>query len=751
MLSLDNSNAGEVDHQTSIKKVAAALTICSGLALAGVLVNASSNKADSQVALISIPEDFVGKFHLEHDDGSYAVNGEFHKFEHADGDWQIDGTFVAKGQSLSKEYYHSYTLKDDIMVLERINTTNDEPILAKCVNGAGFLTYGQGKNILNNAIVVESAELKADLSSKIDAKCPLGSEIAYATQNGQPWVLCGDYSPKNFQIQMIGEYSTASATSANGLVVDVAHPDYFNTENCTTGDPLIHFNDYIMKGPAYDARVLKAEKSNRWPFKVEGRQLPIDDLDPNGNAASGGNGTTGACNNNWAKKCIIIHGVGNAGMNEWDLHTSQRRPEIRDVLIDPASYAGTESRPDQLEYGIPHNVKPKGHGSAYGNYNFHFQVLSGCKYAYFFDTDTQKRKFYEWDILAEYKEAILAMQYSQCENRLFISTHSMAGMVMQRALIRAIVPRTKWRWFQIQNPWYGSTAANDGVLLCNIFLYGATFLRLLGVPKKVANVIMWLLAYFVDPLGNEICIKGKRMKSYGLPYTFPGNGKKIYPLRAHEAIRFYDPWVPNQLLNDDNGASRIANKRLCGNYPTGMDTQYEVSSMYEKMALRLEKTTRDTSTLTGADWYGKIDKWGLHSACDGCQVIYDVWTNDVIDVYNWNDGAVDATNCMTAFKYHRDNAHLNALEGHMLLKASNHDTGTCQPGWSSVMELNTCGVWNDFFTWGGENHLAPAGALGGVLTPNVGIINTGITGAVQGTASGVKDDKKDTKWANEAM
>jgi hypothetical protein len=143
------------------------------------------------------------------------------------------------------------------------------------------------------------------------------------------------------------------------------------------------FTDSVMRGPEYEHRALAPVRNNRWPFK-ENTVRPVASigrgLAPLGTACPISN-----------KKCLICHGVSNAGMNWWDPSITWRWPEVRPEVWGIYNNESGASIP----------VLDNGNhlGSVYGARNFHFPSLASCVRTTFLDTNTQTRGYNSYDLM----------------------------------------------------------------------------------------------------------------------------------------------------------------------------------------------------------------------------------------------------------------------------------------------------------------------------------------------------------------
>jgi hypothetical protein len=583
MLSLENESV-QTSSFINSKKVASVVTVAACLAVAGVVVSESqTQKSGPKLALVNIPEEFSGTFTNNHDDGRYVVEGVFHKFEHADGDWQIDGKFTAKGDAQSHQTYMTYTLKDDIFIEETFNLTNDERVAIHCMEPQGFPTYGQGKEIFKKAVAVNDFELVEKSRAKAAEHCEVGAELAVVNENGKPWVICGDYSNNNFEMTLMSKYITLHAKAVEGMVVDIEYPEDYdmNQHNCTDRqDPVVHFNDWMLKGNDFEHRALDV-KQTEWPFQQnkqeqeESRNLQYY-----------------VCPAGTHKRCFVFHGVANAGMNWWDPNVANRNVQIRDVVYDigggePNGWGGYPEGYDGIpQLNRPNGSKPKRNkGSVYGMMNFNFQVMHPCTYSYFMDTETQLRGFSDDGTHIEYNSALYSTglmsinegsNAGRCSHLLHVITHSMGGMLMQMGIMTGNIMRKGFKWGQAQNPWYGSVASNTGSTLCNWsrwlnhpiiaaiviaiavlcvgaiiaictatpggFVVVAAVLGVLALGSIALTILALTVAIVGGYFGNKAAIKREICVAGSYLGKLPGLGaNRAYPLPANVSIEFHRP------------------------------------------------------------------------------------------------------------------------------------------------------------------------------------------------------------------
>jgi hypothetical protein len=676
MLSLEYESAQTTSFNT--KKVAAVITAAAGLAVAGVIVSSQKSNTGPKLALVNIPEEFSGTFTNTHDDGRYVVEGVFHKFEHEDGDWQIDGKFTAKGDSHSRWTYLTYTLKDNIFIEETFNLTNDERIRVHCVEPQGFPHYGQGKEIFQKAIAVNDFELVEKSRAKAAEHCAEGAELAVVSDNGNPWVICGDYSNNNFEMTVMNKYITLHAKAVEGMVVDIEYPENYDMErhNCTIeNDPVVHFNDFVMKGSSYEHRALDV-KPTAWPFVQEERKPEGRRLSPYVCPITG-----------WSRKrCVVFHGVSNEGMNHQDVNVSSRYPEMRDAVYDigggnPNGWGGYPEGYDdipelnQAGYNINGECTFCDLGSVYGRSNFNFASMEACEYSTFADTDTQLRGFHRSALHVEYNVALKAtgmMHWNdfavgggldadgyqgRCSHLLFVMTHSMGGLIMQAGLMTGNIVRKGFQWGQVQNPWYGSVAANAGEGMCNwarklsnpIFLAVMAIITVLTVGAATSAIAIcvgpaWLYTIITSSItawitglamialtaivsagifssakgiGREVCIAGGRIGEFFAngSYHHPGNTS----IEFHKPIKLtmnaeggansidwdtedaefpmmnnVEPFSVYVLNQNKNKKHRAPNWRMCGNHPWGFATDYEANGVFNIVSAKLERIAYST-------------------------------------------------------------------------------------------------------------------------------------------------------------
>jgi hypothetical protein len=599
MLSLET----QTQQSSNVKKVAACVTVAAALAVAGVVVStSSSDKKGAKLALVSIPEEFSGTFVNTHDDGHYKLEGKFHKFEHEDGDWQIDGFFVGTSAGAVRGDFRSniieWTLKDNYLIRDERHNRSGERVEIECVESAGMKHYGQAKDLFKNAVVAGDHPLEENIANKIANVCPEGSEVAHIADHDKQWLICGDYSAGNFEMNILGKYITMKATAVEGMVADIQFPDDFDLEenNCTAHDPIRPFMEYAVAGPEYEFRALKPKvEAGRWPYESENdvqmrnlgwktsKRFPITE-DPgdrpsytkfdtsmpawwtghssansgplyapgvgwhatvhgtagfgvglgkdsdsivtfadNGNANCPG-AAAGASLNAWMKKCILIHGYANAGMNRWDSDATVRYPEMRDHLwgiwqydakggmqnhegcittsTGSAGGSGGPSHNNNLGQGGPApgqgqgptvecaNQPPmwdsasnptnagqgadkkdkKGSGSVWGWTNVHFAFWAQCWKWYMSDCDTCNRGNHNYNYHNELQDQIISTGYytAVCTERLYLISHSFGGVGLQAAFMDGRIARGRIKWYQIQSSWYGSWAANFSIWTCHV-------------------------------------------------------------------------------------------------------------------------------------------------------------------------------------------------------------------------------------------------------------------------------------------
>jgi hypothetical protein len=786
MLSLES----QPQESTNVKKVAACLTAAAALAVAGVVVSTSSvSKKDAKLALISIPEEFSGTFTHIHDDGTYNLNGKIHKFEHEDGDWQIDGLFTATGNSIDLgTTYLEYTLKDNYFIFEKKNVTTDERIEIECMERAGMIQYGQGKDILKSAILIADSPVAESLGPKVASECPAGAELAHATENGQDWVLCGDYSSGVFALTMLGEYSVARAVAVEGMVVDIQFPEDFDLEenNCTAHDPLVAFHDLATKGPAYEHRALAPKfRAGAWPYAedtADSRELYVQDGQSSSGGGGGGISSTGedwwgtrgsnvspawftpsaaqvtfvdpymyGCHSHgltWEKKCIMIHGYANAGMNLWDPSEAIVYPEVRSVVSNIGNYNANGGQqngsngegsdgtfPQPIEWDSGNNL-----GSVWGMTNVHFPAWNGCVKWHMGDCDTQARGNHNYNYHNEIQEQIITTGYygEYCSARLYMFSHSFGGVGLQGALMTGRLNRGRIKWHQIQSSWYGSWGANFSLTACNIarnisptdFSSFACTIAVIAIIT-IMNPFVGMAVFFVMMLGgnwfatkvynDELCVKGWMLGKA------PPNNLKLYPMPSNWSLNFLRWWGDGSsfdISQSINAYARAPNSRLCGIYPKGYGNGHFNRGVFLKIIAGLHLEHIDVTNIGSGNqarqhaMYKAIHyKWGAAGSNLGSSY-NPTYNGDPNNDWGfkrnpykigekWSDGCVDGTNCMAAHRFANAigmNAYVAGvrLEQQMHLTATSHDEGSCRAGWAGISSHNPCYYMQQFIRFGGE-------------------------------------------------
>jgi hypothetical protein len=425
MLSLESQQPQSGSLKT---KIAAAVTATAAIGIvAAVTLSSSDSVARKSTGLFNIPEDIKGHFSGGQITGEWTVQGKFHKFEAANGDWQIDSKLTVEGPTMDGQ--EIYTLKDNVLIME---PNFDEEKYGKqelqCGQRENLPAYAKWADHLESAKVLTDSDMNEDITKAINDNCPEGSTSVGIVVEERSYVICADSTANTRAMYAFNEDFSFSAVSREGMTVNIEHPKGWEKLNCTTFDAT---KTREQAAALYGSLADDADRELSWG--ISGGTLSWGWNLGGGSSGGGGSGPA-------KKKCAFYHGVGGDG-----------------------SRVGLQSRFD--DYWGPNRVGSK--------------CANSLKYL---DTNSQVRGY---DSLNYHQEICTTLAHADFSSHSVsvVFTHSMGGLTTRKAFANNVC---SWSgaYHQSQCPMSGSKAANFASGACNIlsgsFIGSLIFTHLLG-------------------------------------------------------------------------------------------------------------------------------------------------------------------------------------------------------------------------------------------------------------------------------
>jgi hypothetical protein len=262
MLSLETQQSQSGSFRT---KVAVAVAATAAIGVVAAVTLSSSSAERKQTGLFNIPEDIKGHFSGGQLTGEWTVQGKFHKFELASGDWQIDSKLTVEGPTMGGA--ETYTLVDNVLVVEPDFEHFPNANLT-CGDRQNMPGYAKWTDLLEKAEAVSMADMGPRTRSMAEANCPAGSTSVVIRVEDVPYVICGDSTANTRAMYAFNGKFSFSAISREGMTVDIAHPKGWEALNCTTFDTSITRQEAFNRiGEIYDDREL--QRGERGPGREE--------------------------------------------------------------------------------------------------------------------------------------------------------------------------------------------------------------------------------------------------------------------------------------------------------------------------------------------------------------------------------------------------------------------------------------------------------------------------------------------------
>lgn len=420
MLSLESS---QPTSNLKARIAGAVAATCAVGVVAAVAMNNSSGVKQT-TGLFNIPEDIKGHFSGGQNSGTWSVEGKFHKFETASGDWQIDSKLTMAG----KGYFHpvTYTLKDNVLVREEFERDTGKRLYLECGDREEVPGYGKWADLLDNASPISRSSMSMELRSRSDKTCPEGASQTALKFEGQTWTVCADSTANTRAIYAFDETFSFQAVSRPGMIVDIELPTGSKDLNCSKFDVSID-REESFKMTLIAAGIDESEVD----AGAEGRELFDDKTDPvfkEGYLTTPSRPEYAPPPSGEGRNCVFFHGVGGRGPYGGNLM---------------AAHSNNYWNPDDesMSQGVAK------HCDSYGVIDF----------------DTFHRGYNHPDVMSEVCNALSV--YNQYASRTVVFTHSMGGLYTRKVFHQRNCG-WKGKYYQSQGPMDGSNAAFEPVKAC---------------------------------------------------------------------------------------------------------------------------------------------------------------------------------------------------------------------------------------------------------------------------------------------
>jgi len=236
MLSLETSQS----HSGSFKtKVAAAVAATAAIgAVAAITMSSSSSVARKTTGLFNIPEDIKGHFSGGQLTGEWTVQGKFHKFEDASGDWQINSKLTVEGPAIGEgKSSETYTLVDNVLVMvPDYESLVDDDVKMECGSRMNLPAYTKWADALDSAQAIPERKMTAAFKNAVNENCPAGASSVLIKVDDRDYVICADSTANTRAMYAFNGDHSFSAVSREGMTVNIEHPKGWEALNCTTFD-----------------------------------------------------------------------------------------------------------------------------------------------------------------------------------------------------------------------------------------------------------------------------------------------------------------------------------------------------------------------------------------------------------------------------------------------------------------------------------------------------------------------------------
>jgi len=243
MLSLETQQAQSGSLKTKVATAVAA-TAAIGIVAAVTLSSSESSAVRKSTGLFNIPEDIKGHFSGGQITGEWTVQGKFHKFELASGDWQINSKLTVEGPLM--EGSETYTLVDNVLIMNpEYNDEAENPI--QCGTRENLPTYAKWADVLDTGAVLEESKMSEDLKKAVSDNCPEGSTSVAVIVDERSYVICADSTANTRSMFAFNKDFSFSAVSREGMTVEIEHPTGWEKLNCTTFDPTLSRDEAALR------------------------------------------------------------------------------------------------------------------------------------------------------------------------------------------------------------------------------------------------------------------------------------------------------------------------------------------------------------------------------------------------------------------------------------------------------------------------------------------------------------------------
>ena len=407
MLSLETQQTQSGSFKTKVA-VAVAATAAIGI-VAAVTLSSSDSAVRQTTGLFNIPEDIKGHFSGGQTTGEWTVQGKFHKFETASGDWQINSKLVVEGPTMGGS--ETYTLVDNVLVM--VPAYGDMESKMQCGDRDNLPAYAKWAEHLDKASALSKDRMGDNLQQAITDNCPVGSEAVVVVVEEREYIICADSTANTRAMYAFNQDFSFSAVSREGMTVTIEHPAGWEELNCTT------FDASLTREQAAQFAGKLADDADRDLISMS---MFEQGYYGGGGGGYGSNGGGGSSSGTPQKKCAFYHGVGGNG-----------------------DRVGLQTRFD--DYWGENKV---------GKY-----CSNSLKYL---DTDSQTRGY---DSSSYHQEICTTLNHADfsSESTSVIFTHSMGGLTTRRAFANGACSWTG-AYHQSQAPMSGSKAANFASAAC---------------------------------------------------------------------------------------------------------------------------------------------------------------------------------------------------------------------------------------------------------------------------------------------
>jgi len=578
MLTLETTQQPTYNLKARIAGAVAA-TCAVGVVAAVAMSNTSATV--KRTGLFNIPEDFKGHFTGGQRTGEWNVNGKFHKFETASGDWRIDSKLTLDGSVyvLPK----TYTFKENVLVTETLAVDGSRYEM-ECGPRDEVPGYGKWSDILDKAQALSRSDMSEKLQTEVESTCPEGSDAVQVKFEGNTWTVCGDSTAQTRAMYAFTETFSFQAVSRPNMVVDIEHPAGYEKLNCSAFDISLDREEYTkafmnMAHSVQDTDIDQEEGES---------EVEVDDereLESVYGQGKPGNAPHPSSHENI--KCLFFHGVGGRGKYRGQLRTF--------------------------------------HSNGYWGANMQTGVAANCDQYAVIDTDTFSRGWTNTDLIKDTCRAI--SHYQPYHASTIIFTHSMGGMYTRKAFSTDDCG-WKGRYYQSQAPMNGSNAAKVPAKACltlSVLVVG--LMTAAGLTGGWVAILLGVVGGLIGGIVNTM----KIVRPY-CTMTLSGVGGKGYK-SIHKTISY------TVQAQTSSGQHKRADARLCGYSPKGygVGASGALKKIQWAAGLSRKKWCKAWAiTWWGHRWKNMIKAGNYKVNCPGGADPKN---------YPWNDGMVPVPSC----------------------------------------------------------------------------------------------------------